>query len=208
MAGPGPYGWGYDITINNIGEWDKLTSQALNVIVDPLIYRIGQFFLEGRESGSGRWATIESDLGALVTFFDLIVLHDQLPAFNYPDTFDRPGMNLTLELRDRLGDVMNAGDKTLVHVDVEHYLYREAKKAAIDQLDSRLPIERFVPGATANEILRSLDAVQYEWEPHLETLDEKLRLEQDKRLARFLLGQLVFAGYAQQTGCWRRLARR
>ena len=65
-----------------------------------------------------------------LNFFDLLVLHDRLPAFNYPDTFDA-----ALEFRDRLGDVLNVGgDKTLVHVDVEHHMYREAKTAALDQL--------------------------------------------------------------------------
>ena len=80
----------YDITISGLEEWDKLTIQELDVIVDPFVFRIGQFFLEGKDAGPERWQAIESDLGALVNFFDLVVLYDQLPAFNYPDTFDRP----------------------------------------------------------------------------------------------------------------------
>jgi hypothetical protein len=63
----------------------------------------------------------------LVSFFDLVVLHDHLAAFNYPDTFDRPAVHQTYEFRDRLGEVLNVGDETLVHVEVEHYMYREAK---------------------------------------------------------------------------------
>jgi hypothetical protein len=105
------------------------------------------------EAGPDRWQAIESDLGALVNFFELVVLHDQLPALNYPDTFDRPDVYQTGEFRDRLGDMLNAeGDKTLVHVDVEHYLYREAKKAALDQLGRRMEEGPFVPPATADEI--------------------------------------------------------
>jgi hypothetical protein len=192
---------GYDITINGLPDWAKLTSQDLDVIVDPFVYRVGQFFLEGKELGPHRWGSIECDLGALVNFFDLVVLHDRLPAFNYPDTFDRPDISETFEFRDRLGDVMNVeGDKTLVHVDVEHYLYREAKEAALDQLSRRMDEGPFVTTATANEILRALDSVQYEWEPRLETLEPRLLEARDQRLARFLLGQLVFSGYAQQTG--------
>jgi hypothetical protein len=57
-----------------------------------------------------------------------------------------------------------------------------------------------VPPETADEILGSLEAIQYEWEPRLETLETQLPDARDKRLARFLLGQLVFTGYAQQTG--------
>jgi hypothetical protein len=191
----------YDITVNGLEEWGKLTSQGLDVIVDPFVFRVGQFFLEGKEAGPDRWQAIESDLGALVNFFDLIVLNDQLPAFNYPDTFDRPDINQTGEFRDRLGDMLNVEeDKTLVHVDVEHYLYREAKEAALDQLGRPMEEGPFVPAATADEILRALEAVQYEWEPRLEMLEPQLPDSRSKRLARFLLGQLVFAGYAQQTG--------
>ena len=196
-----PPGGGYDITIHGLDDWAKLTSQGLDVIVDPFVFRVGQFFLEGKESGPDRWSAIECDLGALVNFFDLVVLHDRLPAFNYPDTFDRPDIDQTFEFRDRLGDVLNAeGDKTLVHVDVEHYLYRTAKEAALDQLSQRMDEGPFVTKATAKEILRALDSVQYEWEPRLETLEPRLPDARSQRLARFLLGQLVFSGYAQQTG--------
>jgi hypothetical protein len=191
----------YDITIFDLEQWGKLTSQGLDVIVDPLVFRLGQFFLEGKEAGPDRWKAIGSDLGALVNFFDLVVLHDRLPAFNYPDTFDRPDVNQTVEFRDRLGEVLNAeGDKTLVHVDVEHIMYRDAKEAALDQLERRMNEGPFVPQATSDEILGALEAVKYEWEPRLELLEPRLPDAKSKRLARFLLGQLVFAGYAQQTG--------
>jgi hypothetical protein len=33
-------------------------------------------------------AAQEDDIGPLVSFFDLIMLHDQLPAFTYHETFD------------------------------------------------------------------------------------------------------------------------
>ena len=58
----------------------------------------------------------------------------------------------------------------------------------------------FVPKAAADEILATLAAVQYEWEPNLEDLEPELRGPDEARLARYLLGQLVFSGYAQQTG--------
>jgi hypothetical protein len=92
------------------------------------------------------------------------------------------------------------GDKTLVHVDVEHHMYRAAKEAAIAQLRIRLKEGPFVPKATADELLATLAALQYEWEPSLEALEPELPGPDHVRLARFLLGQLVFSGYAQQTG--------
>jgi hypothetical protein len=190
----------YDLIIGGLEDWDQLARRTLNVLVDPFVFRSGQFFLEGEEGGQDRWEAIASDLGALVSFFDLVVLNDQLPAFNYPDTFDRPDANLTHELRDRLGEVLNAeGDKTLVHVDVEHHMYRAAKEAALEQLGERMQEGPFMAPATAEEILASLRAVRYEWEPHLESLEPHLPGAEDQRLARFLLGQLVFSGYAQMT---------
>jgi len=190
----------YDMHIYGLEAWDDLVQRNLGIVIDPLVFRIGQFFLEG-ESEAGddkdrRWRAIESDIGALVNFFDLVVLHDQLPAFNYNDTFDSQ-----FDFDDRLGAVLNtSGDKTLVHVDVEHHMYRAAKEAAIAQLRKRLALGPFVPEPTADEILATLDAIQYEWEPSLEHLETELSGLDQVRLARFLLGQLVFAGYAQQTG--------
>lgn len=190
----------YDMHIYGLEAWDELVQRDLGIVIDPLVFRLGQFFLEGvSEAGvdkERRWRAIESDIGALITFFDLIVLHDQLPAFNYHDTFDA-----RLDFGDRLGAVLNvSGDKTLVHVDVEHHMYRAAKEAAIDQLRKRITAGPFVPKTTADEILTTLDAIQYEWEPSLEQLEKELPSPAQVRLARFLLGQLVFAGYAQQTG--------
>jgi hypothetical protein len=45
-----------------------------------------------------RWQAIANDLGGLVSFFDLLILHEQLPAFNYTDTFD-----IGLNFHDPLG---------------------------------------------------------------------------------------------------------
>ena len=38
---------GYDLEIATPAEWGKLTKEGLDIIVDPLIYRIGQIYLEG-----------------------------------------------------------------------------------------------------------------------------------------------------------------
>lgn len=85
-------------------------------------------------------------IAALVSFFDVIVLHDQLPAFNYNDTFDS-----RCNLGDRLGAVLNGpGDKTLVHVDVEHHMYRATKDAAMSQLRKRLVQGPLLPLSSAD----------------------------------------------------------
>jgi hypothetical protein len=153
----------YDVTIYGLEDRTKLAENGWDVIVDPFVLRVGQFFLEGADTGPQRWTAIENDLGALVSFFDLVVLRNQIPAFNYPDTFDRPDISQTLEFRDRLGDVVNAdGDKTLVHVDVEHHIYRDAKEAALVQLERRMDEGQFVPEKTADEIVGALTTVGYD----------------------------------------------
>jgi hypothetical protein len=189
----------YELTIVAQSDWAELQQRGLRVIVDPFIYRIGQIFLGGSYAAGDeketRWHAVERDLGALVSFFDLIVLNDQLPAFNYTDTFD-----VGLNFDDSLGSLVNRGDKTLVSVDVQYQAYTMAKEAAVQQLRSRLADGPFVPASTARDILTSLDAVEYEWEPNLLGLEHELPGQDDVKLARFLGGVLVFAGYAQQTG--------
>jgi hypothetical protein len=197
----------YDMTIAAPSNWEDLHRRGLRVIVDPFIYRLGQIFLNGEHAGGdnkeARWHAVEHDLGALVSFFDLIVLNDQLPAFNYTDTFD-----IGLNFDDSLGALVNRGDKTLVSVDVQYEPYMIAKKAAVQQLRSRLADGPFVSVAAAQDILRSLDAVEYEWEPNLLGLENELQGDDEVKLARFLGGVLVFAGYAQQTGAPHVLAQR
>jgi hypothetical protein len=190
----------YDMYIYGQEAWDNLAAQGLDIVIDPMVLRVGQFFLAGAPSetalADGRWAAIEGDLGALVAFFDLVVLRRQFPAFNYDDTFD-PGPNVG----DPLGELVNtAGDKVLYHVDVEHHMYREAKAAALTALQHGVDQGGVVTTGVAEEILHTTAAVQYEWSPSLETLDGYMRTADEARVARFILGQLVFAGYAQQTG--------
>jgi hypothetical protein len=190
----------YDMTIERPEDWEELVNRGLGVVVDPFVFRLGQFFLDGKEANAGtdqtRWQAIASDLGALVTFFDLIVLNDQLPAFNYRDTFDAQ-----LEFGDGLARVLNvAGDKTVLHVDIDLPVYWAAKEAALEQLSARMAQGAFVSQATAAKILASIEAVEYDWEPGLGNLKQQIEDPSEVRLARFMLGQLVFAGYAQQSG--------
>ncbi|MFJ9011853.1 hypothetical protein [Streptomyces canus] len=191
----------YDMSVSGIDTWDELVRRDLGIIIDPLVFRVGQFFLAGKPHDNSvaaeRWGAIEADIDALVSFFDLIVMHKQLPAFNYYATFDQ-----WHDARDSLGELLNTqGDKTLVHVDVEHAMYQTVKAAAIHQLSSRLDAGPLVHASVGQEILSTLEAVQYQWEPRLDTLEQQLADDANQaKIARFLLGQLVFAGYAQQTG--------
>ncbi|MDP9696714.1 UNVERIFIED_ORG: hypothetical protein J2X79_004297 [Arthrobacter globiformis] len=190
----------YDLYIYGQEAWDDLVNRGLDVVIDPLVLRTGQFFLEGPpqdpEVAESRWSLIEQDVGALAAFIDLVVMRRQFPAFNYEDTFD-PGPNIG----DPLGDLVNTvGDKVLYHVDVEHHMYREAKAAALHELQRGIGRGGVVTEGVADEIIRTTTAMKYEWSPSLDDLAEHLATEKDAQIARYLLGQLVFAGYAQQTG--------
>lgn len=189
----------YDLTIAEPKDWANLKEHDLNVIVDPFIYRIGQKFLQGKQANGNdldtQWHIIEHDLGALVSFIDLVVLNDQLPAFNYTDTFD-----VGLNFDQSLGHIVNnEGDKTLVSVDVQYQAYMNTKAAAMDQLRGRVKNGQITEVAT-QEIIASLDVLEYEWEPSLQGLEHELRDINQVRVAQFIGGILVFAGYAQQTG--------
>lgn len=215
-----------DRFVNDQHDWDALVEDGLGVIIDPVVLRIGQLFLEGATRHEGederRWNAIESDIGALIAFFDLIVTRRRFPAFNYGDTFDRDLHH------DPLGELVNApNDKVIEHVDIEYDMYRLVKTAALSELERRVPdndvasldkakdrvhdvsdpadpegmvLGGLVKPAVAASILRWTTAVQYEWTPGLESLDARLKDEDERRVARFLLGQLIFSGYAQMTG--------
>lgn len=166
--------------------------------MDPLIYGIGQFFLEGGQGAAAeseaRWNTISEDLTSLVTFLDMIVLYDRLPAFNYADTFAFSGV---ASLKSALNQY---GEKVLYHVDVEHDVYRQVKASALLQLEQLLANGPFISSAAASSTLATLTAVRYDWQPRLEQLEMRVKDPDGRRLAQFLLGQLVFSGYAQLTG--------
>ena len=190
----------YDLYIWGQEAWDDLVSRGLDVVIDPMVLRTGQMFLEGAPAdltaADRRWSAIEEDLGALAAFFDLLVMRRQFPAFNYEDTFD-PGP----DVGDPLGELVNSeGDKVLFHVDVEHQMYRKAKGAALAEIGAAVARGPVVTRDVANQILRTMDSTQYEWSPSLGELSDRIRDQVERRIAQWLLGQLVFAGYAQQTG--------
>jgi hypothetical protein len=191
----------YDIYISTTDQWHReLVEQGLGIVIDPLVFRIGEYFLQGAPKDPAeknvRWDAVRGDIGALASFFDLIVLYDRMPAFNYADTFDGQ-----FDIGQGLAALLNTGgDKTLVNVDMEHDIYYHVKSAAIDQLRKRMAAGRLASKAVSAEINASLTAIQYQWEPSLWDLEPELPDEKQRRLARFLLGQLVFSGYAQQMG--------
>jgi hypothetical protein len=119
--------------------------------------------------------------GSLGFLFDAIILHKRLPIFSYTSTFHE-GQLLELGRKHRF----------LVPVVVEQEAYAASKESALAELQA----SRAVPPGLARSILDELDAFGYEWQPHFEE-DHPLSPE-ERRLRSFLLGGLIFGGYAQQ----------
>jgi hypothetical protein len=75
---------GYDKAIAEPKDRDDI-----GVVVDPLVYRNRPAVSRGWDC---RWERSMGrdfdDLGALMSFFDLVVMHDKLPAFTCSDAFD------------------------------------------------------------------------------------------------------------------------
>ena len=79
------------IIIKETPDWQKLLSQKLDTVVDPMVFRCGELFLRGARGVDARdnvWALLKANLHAIGMFFDHLILNKKLPVFNYGDTFD------------------------------------------------------------------------------------------------------------------------
>jgi hypothetical protein len=154
-----------------------------------MVFRTADLFLSGPPpSGYGdavldrQWDTISTNVGALTSFFDAIILREKLPIFSYTVTFPMGGNLLNL----------NSEHEFLVPVIVQGEIYERSKASALQELRSSKPIRR----QRAESILSEMESYGYDWQPGL---DELRQLSPDaQRLQSFLLGGLIFGGYAQQ----------
>jgi hypothetical protein len=121
-----------------------------------------------------------------------MVLNDRLPVFNYGDTFD--GM---LNFDQRTLTQINDKDEVLYDIDVEYGIYHDVKSAAIEELQKLFDGEKKIKSSDANDVLNELYTAGYSWNPSIEILEDKLPSASEKTLAAFLLGGLIFTGYAQ-----------
>jgi hypothetical protein len=183
------------VVISKEADW-QLIRQG-DVVVDPLVVRYGEVFLQGRQAAGERadakWRAIANDIGGLLLFFDQIMIRERIPIFDYGATFDA-GLNLPERVLARVND----REEILVEVDVQYGPYMQAKNAALEEVKELTAEERPLPEDLAQEIIRHLSVFEYEWNPSVEALE--ITNEKQRRLAAFLVGGLVFGAYAQQTG--------
>jgi hypothetical protein len=188
------------IKIMEPGDWEQFRNKKLNTIVDPMIFRTADVFLCGQkavlESYEPKapetvWSAISSNIGALCTFFDILILEDCLPIFDYETTFP-PDLYFGSKT---LFELCNEHEQVLVPVTVGGSTYQEIKQRAVEALDEQPPI----PPETATDILAELSAFDYEWRPDL-WRNEKTGTSKERVLDAFRYGGLLFSGYAQRTG--------
>lgn len=166
------------------------------MVVDPTIFRTAEVFLQGERAARDKrtlWHAISANIGSLASFIDAIVLNDKLPIFDYLSTFpDRHD-------EDRAGDARliefcNREEEVLVPVTVEYGAYWNVKQAALAELGS--PSE--LPREAAAGILEELSAFDWAWTPVLPGWEDAA--PEDRVLATFLYGGLLFGGYAKRIG--------
>jgi len=177
---------------------DWLTiAQLGGPVVDPMILRCGELFLQGAtgvRDANAAWDLLTRNIHALGTFFDRLILDERIPVFNYADTFDH-GHNFDQRT---LGQV-NVSDEVLVDVKVDYAQYMEVKSAAMEELRALYDGgQARVDPNDAYSILGELSSSGYAWYPQLDGLT--LANPHEERLAAYILGGLIFGSYAQLAG--------
>jgi hypothetical protein len=142
-------------------DWAALRERKLRAVVDPIIFRTAELFLAGAKDAAdpeATWKTIERHLGALFVFFDLVIREDEVPIFDYNESYrkpDEPPWNPEL-FRGRPND-----PAFLVEVHVDQRAWDEAHEAALEILAS----EPDPSDEAAANVLRSMQQLDYCWVP-------------------------------------------
>jgi len=184
------------LNVEHPKDWEAIASIG-GPVVDPMIVRCGELFLRGAKGASSpvdAWDLLTRNVHAIGTFFDRLIIEDQIPVFNYADTFDI-GQNFNRGTLGRINDT----EEVLVDVNVRYGAYQEVKSAALQELKKLYGANsQAVEANDAENILGELTASGYAWYPQLGDL--ALRDEREQRLAAFILGGLIFGAYAQRAG--------
>jgi hypothetical protein len=184
--------------VRNLNDWEALSHDGLDVVVDPMVVRCGEVFLRGAvgaRDAAQTWSLLERNVHALALFFDTLILEDRIPVFNYGDTFDAQ-----LDFDQRVFAVVNDVEHVLYDVSVEYGPYVEVKTAAIAELRKLYSGHQKIEPQMAKDIVSEMAAAEYQWTPHLAELEYELSSDIEKNLARFFLGGLIFGAYAQILG--------
>jgi hypothetical protein len=197
------------IAIKSESDWTLLSELRATSVLDPMVVRCGELFLRGSGEAADKettWNFLENNTYAVAMFFDRLVLDERIPVFNYGDTFDAK-LNFDQRVFWRINDYEPG---VLLEVDVQFAAYDTVKKAAAEELEKIYDGKAKISKTEAVGVTRELAAAAYEWTPNVDHLkiftgvdekklneNEKKKLDEEKKLAAFLLGGLIFGGYAQ-----------
>jgi hypothetical protein len=200
-----------EIKKHSVSGWKPL--EKVGFIPDPMILRAGEVFLNGPAGARALdrneievQNALEANVGGLVEFFDMIVTRKTIPLINYGYTF--PPHEAFTSIEQMLG-------KQVCNVTIVEEAYKEIKRGALINL-ARLNWDLVLP--TLQHDLSELHAFLYNWEPDLcePALDTTHQAETNKlaalegdpnraMLAKFLLGGLIFSGFAQASSTVHRI---
>jgi hypothetical protein len=183
-----------EITLETAADWQRLRDEQLTTVLDPMIFRAAELFLVGQSGaaqGKETWSKLSANLPGLAAFFDAIVLHERLPIFDYRITFpEAPEVGAGASYN--LVPIVNAEQEVLAPVRVESEAYTPLKQAALEELYAQ-------PEIAADErasVLSELTVFDYKWAPFLDGFNDAP--DDERRLATFLYGGLLFSAYAQE----------
>lgn len=200
------------IHVRDVDDWNRLIRRNLTTVVDPMVFRAGEIFLRGRSGQafgsspavpikeSQAWDFLDKNLLALGFFFDALILNEQLPIFNYGDTFD-----VYLNFAERSFAALNDSDQpALAPVNVHWDAYMPIKQRAIAVLRDRLRHQEqcggpWLPTKEAQAVVDELSQTEFQWDISMGAdLEGLLPTDLDRRLGRFLLGAMIFGEYADR----------
>jgi hypothetical protein len=182
-------------TVTSVNDWSALSAKGLDTVVDPMVVRCGELFLKGATSVPDArqvWDLLSKNVHSLGMFFDAVILQDRIPVFNYGDTYD---MGLNFEARTL--NAVNRDGPVLEEVDVQYEPYMQVKNNVLTKLAELYSGPPRIKPEMVNDIVLELAAAEYRWQPDLGELDAMLPSDQERMLAKFLLGGMIFGAYAQ-----------
>lgn len=184
------------IMIESQEDWWKLRERGLMTVLDPLVMRIADLYFHGAshrlpyyqptlradtESLEDMWRILSKNIGSLITFVDQVLISSELPVFSYTDTFKESQLLQHPSLRDALRPVVVGGS-----------VYEASVESAVDVISYR----NHVPDEVVATVVEDLTGLDYDWLPAIDELMGYAAAED--LFTAFLLGGVLFDGYAQQ----------
>ncbi len=183
-----------DIKVKNLQDWSSLSEKKIDTIIDPMIVRSADLWLQGRagvESGNSEevWAALSQNIDSIEAFFDTLVLSERVPLIDYGITFDS---NIGFEPKSLYKRINALADEKLM---LNVHVMGEASKIARTSVQEAFEKGRSFSTPLAKDIIGELSTYDHKWYPDLAFLGSELT-EEETNVARFRYGLLLFGHFA------------